>query len=233
MMLPIILAAPIENNFRLNAHLQTLVMPSISDRIEYAIGRLLHSVRQHDSKLFTRTSAFNMYPDAGLFVTCPECEDTGSELQTCHTPMGENRFPGLSWQFSDGVSAGKGIAQYLVVVEDPDAPLPQPVVHGIYYTIPSSKTSLQVEDLEPIAGEKPNELRGCRHGLNRRKTVWSGPRPVLGHGSHRYIFQVVGLNAPLDEDRMSEIPTRAEVERAIQGKVAVWGTWVGHFERLI
>ena len=47
------------------------------------------------------------------------------------------------------------MAQCLVVVEDPDAPLPRLVVHGIYYTMPSNKTTLQPEELQ----KKKRKLR--------------------------------------------------------------------------
>lgn len=125
------------------------------------------------------------------------------------------------------------MAEYLVVVEDPDAPLPQPVVHGIYYPIPSSKMSLNSEDLKPVVAKQWDELKGCRYGLNRMKNIWGDPRPVLGHGFHRYMFQVVGLKTELDKKAMSELPTRADIVREVEGKVAVWGTWVGRFERTL
>ena len=51
--------------------------------------------------------------------------------------QGQTRFPDLSWYFSDEANVGKNVTQYLVIVEDPDAPLPRLVGHGTYYAIPS------------------------------------------------------------------------------------------------
>lgn len=147
--------------------------------------------------------------------------------------MGANRFPQLKWHVAntDRETVDDIVAEYLVVVEDPDAPLPAPVVHGIYYAVPRGRITLSPEDFEPIQ-DGSNMLRGgFRFGRNRMKSIWGGPKPVLGHGSHRYIFQVVGLRSTLDEGTLSRIPTKAELERAVEGKVVAWGLWVATFER--
>ena len=139
--------------------------------------------------------------------------------------MGENLFPHLKWETVDAepYRVKEPIAEYLVVVEDPDAPLPMPVVHGIYYGIPQTKTSLTAEDFE----QSPDGCRllrgGFKFGQNRMKNIWGGPKPVLGHGQHRYMFQVVGLRSALGENTLSERPTRTDIERAIQNKVVAWG----------
>ncbi|KAL4894253.1 hypothetical protein BDV59DRAFT_201096 [Aspergillus ambiguus] len=86
------------------------------------------------------------------------------------------------------------------MVEDPDAPLAEPVVHGLYYGIPVSKTILFSEDFETIGEGSIPELRGgFNYGLNRRKTIYMPPRGFLGHGPHRYFYQVIALNEPIDD----------------------------------
>lgn len=201
-------------------------MPSFIERIEYAFGRVLFSVRGHDAKLFIKAPVFKDHPEPKFPVTSPECGE--SELQVHHTPMGENRFPELKW---DPPASAEEIIEYLLVVEDPDAPLPMPVVHGIYYAIPATKTLLQPKDFESIS-EGKNALRGgFKFGGNRMKSIWGGPKPVLGHGSHRYMFQVVALKSSIDEKALSEIPTRAELEKLVDGKVIGWGMWTGTYER--
>lgn len=201
-------------------------MPPWIQRIEYAIGRALSSVRGHDAKLFIKGPVFKAHPEPTFPVTSPECGE--SKLQVHHTPMGENRFPELKW---DPPASAEEISEYLLVVEDPDAPLLMPVVHGIYYAIPATKTLLQPKDFEPVSEQK-NMLRGgFKFGGNRMKTVWGGPKPVLGHGSHRYMFQVVALNSSIDQKTITEIPTRAELEKSIEGKITGWGMWTGTYER--
>lgn len=125
-----------------------------------------------------------------LNVTSPECGDTNSSLLIAPTPLGENRIPKLSWsrQPTNG-EAAPDIVEYLVIIEDPDAPLPSPVVHGIYYGIPASKTTLSPEDLvasSSLDAKSAILAGGFKYGMNTRQTIWGGARPVLGHGMHRY-----------------------------------------------
>ncbi|TGO46110.1 hypothetical protein BCON_0344g00020 [Botryotinia convoluta] len=69
---------------------------------------------------------------------------------------------------------------------------------------------------------------GINYGVNRRRTIWGGPKPVLGHGAHRHFFQVVGLSEVLDA---TEKVKREELGGLLEGKVLVWGEWVGTYER--
>lgn len=208
-------------------------MPPLLELIESVLGRSLLSIRGHDTKLFTNTPAFRDHPEPTVSIASPECGASGSELQIHHTPLGENRFPQLRWDPPSSVneSTSTGFAEYLLVVEDPDAPLPMPVVHGIYYAIPPSKTLLLPEDFVSVLEAKNTLQGGFKFGQNRMKSIWGGPKPVLGHGLHRYMFQIVGLSSSIDGRYSSEIPTRSELEKAVDGKVVGWGMWIGTYER--
>lgn len=210
-------------------------MPALAARIEGVIGGLLKSARGRDAKLFTNSAPFKPHPSPTLDVISPECGASKSSLLIAHTPLGENRFPELSWshQPTSG-EAGPDVVEYLVVVEDPDAPLPSPVVHGIYYAIPASKTNILPGDLRASSDAKDAVLTGgFKYGMNRQQTVWGGARPVLGHGMHRYMFQVVGLSQSIDTKGMGKVPSKEVLEKAVEGKIAAWGVWVGTFERKI
>ena len=68
--------------------------------------------------------------------------------------------------------------------------------------------------------------------------MWGGPKPVLGHGMHRYFFQVVGLSERMDWDEVegeagSERLSLAVLKEKVQGKVVAWGVWIGTFERAL
>lgn len=208
-------------------------MPSISARLENALGSyFLRSLRGRDAKLFTKSAPFSHLAPS-LDVTSPECGVSGSSLHIDHTPLGVNQFPELSWQQIDTAANDRGsaIKEYIVIVEDPDAPLPSPVVHGLYYAIPGSKTSLGPQDFEQVEEGKKFHLRGgFRYGMNRRQCIWSGARPVLGHGVHRYFFQVIGLSESLELND-GDYVTKKALESEVSGKIAVWGVWVGTFER--
>lgn len=100
-------------------------------------------------------------------------------------------------------------------------------MHGGYYSIPSSKTSITQQDFEVVKG---NELKGgFRYAKNLRGTVYSGPKPLRGHGMHRYFYEVVALSEGLGE--MSSPARKEEILRGLEGRVLGWGEWVGVAER--
>ncbi len=71
---------------------------------------------------------------------------------------------------------------------------------------------------------------GWRVGKNRRDIVYIAPRPPMGHGPHRYLFELVALEEKLDPAKMSKVPDKKEVEKAIEGKVVAWGVWEASYE---
>lgn len=212
---------------------------SIASLLETFAGRLLYKVRGRDAKLFIKTAPFAAHPTPTITVQSPDYVPTtfaGNEtdavtpviLRVEHTQMGSDHFPSLSWIVPEGLISE--IQSWAVIVEDPDAPLPTPVVHGLYYGLPVTKTELNQRDMELLgASVKGGQTAEFRYGRNRRKTVWAGPKPVMGHGSHRYFFQIVGLLDIQWDD--SEILTKERLVDAIEGKVVAWGFWVGTFER--
>jgi phosphatidylethanolamine-binding protein (PEBP) family uncharacterized protein len=52
-----------------------------------------------------------------------------------------------------------------------------------------------------------------------------GRAPPAGHPYHHYIFQVCALNATLD---VPATASRADVEKAMEGKIVARGAYVGH-----
>jgi hypothetical protein len=58
---------------------------------------------------------------------------------------------------------------------------------------------------------------------------YQGPRPVPGHGPHRYFFQLFALGEPL---AIAPPRTLRMVTDAMAGKVLARGRLIGLFERL-
>ncbi|MBR7559307.1 hypothetical protein KC218_22435, partial [Mycobacterium tuberculosis] len=94
---------------------------------------------------------------------------------------------------------------------------------GIYYSIAASRTGVSYQDFEDLGD--CNLKGGFKYGMNRRKTVWIPPRGMLGHGPHRYFFELVGLGEPLDTAGLSSPATKEEIVSRIDGKVVAWGQW--------
>lgn len=100
--------------------------------VEVTLSWLLSSARGRDEKSFHRSPAFKDFPEPTIEVASTE-RGAGSlaepaQLKKEDSHDGEGRFPGLRWDTPAAI-AGK-VKEWLVVVEDPDAPLPTPIVHG-------------------------------------------------------------------------------------------------------
>lgn len=136
-------------------------------------------------------------------------------LYTC---QGKDISPALAWS---GLPAGtKSLA---LIVDDPDAPDPKAPkmtwVHWVLYNIPVSATGLP-EAVAPAALPA-----GTREGKNDwKRTGYGGPCPPIGR--HRYFHKLYALDVVLPDLKQ---PTKAELERAMQGhvlgKVELMGTY--------
>jgi phosphatidylethanolamine-binding protein (PEBP) family uncharacterized protein len=142
-------------------------------------------------------------------------------------PNIQGRMPELRWPV-----ARPDVKEYLLISEDPGSPMGGPNVHGIYYSIPATTTAVSPREFEVVHEEETKKVlrSGFRYGKNRRSSVYIPPRPPVGHGPHRYFFELVALKEPLDPTGLSPLPTNEELSKAVKGKVAGWGLWIGIFE---
>jgi Raf kinase inhibitor-like YbhB/YbcL family protein len=133
-----------------------------------------------------------------------------------HTCEGADVSPPLAWT---GVPAKT--ASLVLIVDDPDAPDPAHPrttwVHWVLFDVPPTATGLSK------AGSPP---AGAKEGLNDwKRTGWSGPCPPVGR--HRYVHKLYALDTTLELDR----PTKAAVERAMEGHVLERAELVGTYEK--
>ncbi len=137
-----------------------------------------------------------------------------------HTCEGEDVSPELRW-----TGVPDGAKSLVLVVDDPDAPDPKAPkmtwVHWVLYDIPADATGLP-EGIE--AGDLPP---GTRQGRNDwKRTGYGGPCPPIGR--HRYFHKLYALDATLGN--LGE-PTKAELERALEGKVLAKAELIGTYEK--
>ncbi|MGE0031638.1 MAG: YbhB/YbcL family Raf kinase inhibitor-like protein [Steroidobacteraceae bacterium] len=135
-----------------------------------------------------------------------------------YTCQGKDISPALAWS---GLPAGaKSLA---LIVDDPDAPDPAAPkmtwVHWVLYNLPASASELP-EAVAPAALPA-----GTREGKNDwKRTGYGGPCPPIGR--HRYFHKLYALDVVLPDLKQ---PTKAELERAMQGhvlgKVELMGTY--------
>lgn len=126
--------------------------------------------------------------------------------------------PPLSWD------AVPGAQSYALIMEDPDSLPINPFVHWVAWNIPPSTTSLP-EGLQEQ--ERLTLPDGMMQGRNSKNTPgYYGPQPPVGDPAHRYVFQVLALDAPLTLPPGAD---RDQVLAAAQGHVLAKGALVGRY----
>jgi len=129
---------------------------------------------------------------------------------------GDGVSPQIKW------SSMVGAKSYAVVVEDPDAKSPMPVVHWLVWNIPSTATELP-------EGMLPSTFVGLTQGKNSHGTTgYFGPHPPIGDPMHHYHFQVFAL------DQVLGVPAGADRDAlltAMKGHVVASGELVALFQQ--
>ncbi|MBN8809941.1 MULTISPECIES: YbhB/YbcL family Raf kinase inhibitor-like protein [unclassified Sphingomonas] len=144
----------------------------------------------------------------------------GARLPDRFTADGEGSSPPLFW-----TSVPEGTARLVLIVEDPDAPTPQPVVHAIVWGLPIDGDLKQGE----IAPDGEGNPEGEDVGRNSRFVEgWLPPDPPNGHGEHSYAFQLFALSEGEDP---GENPGRGAILRAMEGRVIAAGLLTGTYSR--
>jgi len=139
-----------------------------------------------------------------------------------YTADGEGISPPLAWS---GVPAGA--ASVLLIVEDADAPTPQPLVHAIAVDLPPDAEGALAEGALKSSGHEGQE--DLHEGRNSYlMTGWLPPDPPPGHGSHRYAFQLFALGPG---EPFSGKPGRDEVMEAVRQRGLASGCLIGTYAR--
>ena len=140
----------------------------------------------------------------------------GAQIPRRYTCDGEDISPPLSWS---GVPEGtKSLA---LICDDPDAP-GKTWVHWVLFNLPPRTTELPegVPARAAISG-------GGAQGINDfRKIGYGGPCPPSG--THRYVFKLYALDA---EIALATGATRADLDRAMKGRVLAEGALTGKYSR--
>ena len=186
--------------------------------MERTIGRLLRPVRAGERHLACRDPRI-ADPPATILLTSPAFAD-GSPIPARHAGagVGDNISPGLAW-----AGLPEETAELVLIVQDPDAPLLRPVTHLIAMGIAPGDGGLPEGALAPRAGSS------VAFGVGSfGRAGYAGPRPVRGHGPHRYVFQMFALDRPLS---FPARPGLAGVVPAMAGTVLSQGVLTGTYKR--
>ncbi|MGD0562261.1 MAG: YbhB/YbcL family Raf kinase inhibitor-like protein [Roseiarcus sp.] len=190
----------------------------MKDAMERAIGRLLRRVRAGDRRLTWHDPSVAAAPESLRLTSAAFFDGEPMPTRFAGSGVGENVSPPLEWS-----GAPPATASFALIVQDPDAPTPRPIVHLLAIGIPSDCAALREGALSPASGARIVFGRGSFGRLG-----YSGPRPVRGHGAHRYVFQLFALSRPLEVGARAGL---AEVLAAMRGVVLARGKLTGLYER--
>lgn len=153
----------------------------------------------------------------GLTLTSVAFAHQG-EIPVRYTCEGEDLSVPLAWS---GVP--EGTRSLALIVDDPDAPDPKAPrmtwVHWVLYNLPPAAGGLPegATDLPP----------DTREGLNDwKRTGYGGPCPPIGR--HRYFHKLYALGEVLPD---LGTPTKAQLEKAMEGKVLARAELVGTYQK--
>jgi Raf kinase inhibitor-like YbhB/YbcL family protein len=176
------------------------------------LGHALKGMRAGSDKLCIAQLGVDF---GAMRLSSPAFAD-GAPIPARFTADGEGVSPPLLWE-----RVPDGTGSFALIVEDPDAPAPQPLVHAVVWNIPGDERALP----EGAIGEEgPRETGRNSYFM----TGWLPPDPPTGHGPHRYSFQLFALPARLDLDGR---PGRAKLVEAFKGRVLAAGLLTGTYSR--
>jgi Raf kinase inhibitor-like YbhB/YbcL family protein len=172
-----------------------------------ALGRLLRGWRAGADLRVAEDPRFAFAPRT-LDLRSPAFAD-GAQMSA------ERSSPPLAWT---GIPAGTKMLA--LVIEDVDVPLPRPFVHAVAYGLDPVTTALAAGELDDAR---------VPLGLNSaRGTTYRPPRPIPGHGRHRYVFTLLAVSFVPHFDQP---PSRGRLLDAIAGHVLALGELTGTHER--
>jgi Raf kinase inhibitor-like YbhB/YbcL family protein len=193
------------------------------------IGKMLRPVRPGPTKIVSARPEFRDLLDV-IVVESPAFT-TGTRMAQRFTSLGDEISPPLKWRTTPPLTK-----DLLLIVEDADPPMPQPIVHAIAYNIPSDSHEIQ-EGAMPAHhkrkqtpdGKDALQPEGFVMGVNTMGArTWLGPAPIPGHGVHHYYFQLFALDIKLEFEKP---PTKKDVLKAIRGHVLAMGSCMGTYQQ--
>jgi Raf kinase inhibitor-like YbhB/YbcL family protein len=187
------------------------------EHVPHWLGSALKGLRAGSGKLAIVQPELGSF--ASLHLASPAFAN-GGRLPERFTADGAGVSPPLFW-----TGVPEGTECLVLIVEDPDAPAPVPLVHAVVW-------GLSVEgDLKEgaIRADGAGDADGKDVGRNSYfGEGWLAPDPPTGHGAHHYAFQLFALGACPDP---GDSPGRSAIVKAMAGRVLAAGLLTGVYSR--
>lgn len=148
-------------------------------------GLLMRGRHAGDASLACSDAALARLPAAIELRSADFAHGAAMPQQQAGEGVGGNRSPALAWR-----GLPPQATHWLLLCEDPDVPLPRAIVHVLAWG-PSSVNALPEGALN--SGHGPTGVTQAMNSLGR--PGYDGPRPLPGHGPHRYAFQLYAVDA--------------------------------------
>jgi Raf kinase inhibitor-like YbhB/YbcL family protein len=181
------------------------------------LGRLLRGVRAGDRHSVANHPALNGVPETISLESAWFLNDGHMPLGSAGIGVGENISPPFTWK---GIPAEA--VELAIIMEDMDAPLHRPFVHMIACGISPDRTGMA----EGTLAHRTRDVYFGKSTLGAQG--YMGPRPVPGHGPHRYVFYILALNR---YTKFQSPPKLKEFLKDVTGTVVAYGHLVGAYER--
>lgn len=99
------------------------VKMNITTYAQYGLSKASSPIRNHDSKVITKTPVFKDIPQPNMILEAPECGTSGSNLLNHHSCLakdGKGNFPDLHCS----ASASGDVKEHIIICDNPDRRLP-------------------------------------------------------------------------------------------------------------
>jgi Raf kinase inhibitor-like YbhB/YbcL family protein len=149
-------------------------------------------------------------------LTCSAFKN-GDSIPAKYTGDSADISPPLKW-----TAPPPATKSFALICDDPDAPMGT-WVHWVVYNIPP--TMLEFAEAMPKDATLPSGIRQGRTDFG--STGYGGPAPPKGK-PHRYYFKLYALDNTID---LKPGATKAELEKAIKGKILAEATLMGKYQR--
>ncbi len=188
------------------------------EHVPSSIGRALRGVRAGYENILSEQPGFAEVTGR-IRLESPAFDD-GETIPARFTADGEQISPPLAWW-----NAPEGTEGLVLVVEDPDSPSPEPLVHLIAWDLPPDMDALPEGEFKSPHHDGLDEMLG-RNSYAR--AAYLPPDPPTGHGPHLYAFQLFALDRQLSFDHP---PSLKAVTEAMRGHVLAKGVLHGTYQR--
>ena len=178
------------------------------------LGHLLQNARAGHGKLVSVRLALH---DVATIQLMSPAFAGGAQMPPRFTADEEGVSPPLVWG-----SVSKLTQSLMLIVEDPDAPMPEPILHAVISGIPAAVENISEGDM------KPGRAPGAISHNSFAGEGWLPPDPPTGHGVHDYVFQLFALDAVPTLDAKA---SRGDIVDALTGHVIGLGILVGQYWR--